>query len=330
MATQSSSQAGTKRRRERQPANVAFWLTAVWMLALVGAGVGLTIGGSVPDAFPFYALGSIALLAPLTLLVAWRAGQPNPAASSAHQIKQLVDSINTLVQEGGLSEGAKRVLHRREERELLRRAIEQDIADEDWDAAMVLVKELAEQFGYRVDAEEFRGRIERARLQTLDRNVVDSLGGLDELIRHRHWPEAYAEAARINRLYPESHRVERLRERVDQARVQYRQELERQFLIAAEGEELDSAMTLLKELDHYLTPTEAAPFQEVARGVISKQRDNLGVRFKLAVQDHMWQEAISVGERIIEEFPKSRMAQEVRDLLPTLQDRVAARTTQRA
>jgi len=330
MANQSSGQAGKGRRRERTPPNVAFWLTSVWLLALVGAGVGLTIGADVPASFPYFALGGVALLAPLTLLVAWRAGQPNPAASSAHHIRQLVSAINSLVQEGGLSEGAKRVLHRREERELLRRAIEQDIADEDWDAAMVLVKELAEQFGYRVDAEEFRGRIERARLQTLDRNVVDALAGLDELIRHRQWPEAYAEAARITRLYPESHRVENLRQRVDQARVQYRQELERQFLMAAEGDELDRAMELLKELDHYLTPTEAAPFQEVARGVITKQRDNLGVRFKLAVQDHMWQEAIAVGERIIEEFPKSRMAQEVRDMLPTLQDRVASRAAQRA
>src|SRR5690606_11575481 len=145
-----------------------------------------------------------------------------------------------------------------------------DIADEDWDAAMVLVKELAERFGYRADAEEFRNRVERARAQTLDRHVMDALAVLDEHIRLRRWPEAYAEAARITRLYPESHRVDGLRERVDDARSRYRKDLERRFLLAAEREQIDDAMTLLKELDLYLTPSEAAPFQEVARGVIGK------------------------------------------------------------
>jgi hypothetical protein len=58
--------------------------------------------------------------------------------------------------------------------------------------------------------------------------------------------------------------------------------------------------------------------------VISKSRENLGVRFKLMVQDHQWQDAIIVGEQIIAEFPNTRMAQEVRDLLPVLRERVAA------
>ena len=40
------------------------------------------------------------------------------------------------------------------------RAIEEDMATGEWDAAMVLVRELAERFGYRADAEEFRARIE--------------------------------------------------------------------------------------------------------------------------------------------------------------------------
>ena len=49
---------------------------------------------------------------------------------------------------------------------------------------------------------------------------------------------------------------------------------------------------LLKELDQYLSPDGGvSPLQEVARGCDrSKSRDNLGVRFKLMVQDHQWQE----------------------------------------
>lgn len=326
MAKQGKKSPGA-RGNDRAAAHVALWAVVIWFLALVGGAVALRTTGGFTQVEFFVVLAVIASLAPIGVLLAWRAGsQAASASSQTHQLRELVRAIDTMVQEGGLSEGAKRVLHRRQERELLRRAIEQDIADEDWDAAMVLVKELAERFGYRADAEEFRARVERARLQTLDRNVVESLAVLDDLIRHRQWPEAYAEAARITRLYPESHRVESLRARVDEARQRYQKDLERRFLLAAESEQLEGAMTLLKELDHYLTPTEAAPFQEVARGVIGKHRENLGVRFKLSVQDQLWAEAITTGEQIIEAYPNSRMAQEVRDLMPTLRERIAGRS----
>ena len=260
-------------------------------------------------------------IAPLTLLIA--RGRSRSSGGLDGHVQELTQAMQTMTQESGLSEGAKRVLHRRQERELLRRAIEQDITDQDWDAAMVLVKELAEEFGYRNDAEEFRTRIERARAQTQDTDVVNALAGLDEFIRTARWAEAYAEAARIQRLFPESHRVDGLRERVDHSRMRYRKELERRFLEAAQGERIDDAMDLLKELDQYLTSDEAGPLQEVARGVIGKSRDNLGVRFKLMVQDHQWGGAVEVGEQIISEFPNTKMAEEVRGLVDVLRERAA-------
>ncbi|MFM9957842.1 MAG: hypothetical protein ACKVZJ_07180 [Phycisphaerales bacterium] len=265
------------------------------------------------------AIACVLALMPISMIAAYRIGATSRVESN---ISDMARAIDRFTQEGGLSEGARRVIHRRSEREILRRAIEQDIQAEDWDAAMVLVKELAERFGYRHDAEEFRARIERVRAQTTDRRVVDALTRLDELIRGRQWAEAYAEAARVQRLYPESHRVHALRERVDEARAIYRKELERAFLIAAERERIEEAMELLKELDQYLTPTEAEPYKEVARGVIGKLKENLGVRFKLTVQDQRWEEAISVGERITHEFPNTRMAAEVRELMPKLREKI--------
>ena len=57
--------------------------------------------------------------------------------------------------------------------------------------------------------------------------------------------------------------------------------------------------------------------------MIGKQRDNLGVQFKLAIHDKEWTEAVRVGEGIIKEFPNSRMADEVRELLDLLRERAA-------
>ncbi|TVQ81337.1 MAG: hypothetical protein EA380_02015 [Phycisphaeraceae bacterium] len=303
--------------------SVPVWIivtyAVVFILSLTGIALGIAWGDDVAAS-----VGALGLLmglatAPIAVLLATRGGNGGDA-----DLRGLQDAIQSLSEQQALSEDARRVLNRREERELLRRAIEQDIQAHDYDAAMVLVKELAERFGYRADAEEFRERIEQTRAQTLDLKVVDAMAKLDELIRGARWAEAFAEAARIQRLYPESHRVEGLRERVDESRQRYRKHLERSFLVSAQREKIDEAMAILKELDQYLTPSEAEPFQEVARGVIGKSRENLGVRFKLMVQDHQWGDAVEVGERIIGEFPNTRMAQEVRELLPMLREKAAA------
>lgn len=313
----------TPPRYQPRRTNLAFYATAVWFCILIVVAMVMGMRPGVSPLWAVSAVGLVAIMMPVSLLLAWRVGEPGPASGAPDaSMRELIEAVKRQTEEGGLSEGAKRVIHRRRERELLRRAIEQDIHDSDWDAAMVLVKELAERFGYRSDAEEFRERIERVRAQTLDRSVIDALGGLDELLRRRQWPEAYAEAARIQRLYPDSHRVEGLRQRIDQERMSYRKELERRFLRAAESDHPEHAMDVLKELDVYLTPSEAAPFQEVARGVIEKVRDNLGARFKQAVQDHRWDDSVALGEQIATLFPNTRMAQEARDMLPTLRDKV--------
>jgi len=241
----------------------------------------------------------------------------------ADKVHDMSEAIHEMVNESGLSEAAKRVIHRRQERDLLCRAIEQDIIDHDWDAAMILVKELAERFGYRQEAEEFRVRIERGRAETYEEAVTSAIQRLDERIANKEWVGASEEAARIQRIYPDSPRVEGLRQRVDEAHNKYKLDLERRFLHAAQREDTEQAMQLLKELDHYLGEEEAARFREVARGVIGKARDNLGVRFKLLVQDKAWAEALTVGEESVKEFPNSRMAAEVRDMLDVLRERSA-------
>ncbi len=262
-------------------------------------------------------------LAPIALLLGRRGSSGESLGPILDSLDSLQRTLESTANEAGLSEAAKRVLHRKEERQLLRQAIEQDIAERDWDAAMILVKELAERFGYRADAEEFRARIERARAETLDREVLAAMETLDAHLAQKRWTEALREAERIIRVYPDSPRVDGLRERVVAARERYKQQLMRSFLEAAQRDQTDKAMELLRELDAYLTEAEAEPLREVARGVIGRARDNLGVRFKLLVQDRAWAEAVRTGEQIIEQFPNSRMASEVREVIDSLREKAA-------
>jgi hypothetical protein len=104
-------------------------------------------------------------------------------------------------------------------------------------------------------------------------------------------------------------------------RDDHKRELETRFLEAANRDDVEGAMALLKELDRYLGPEEAERLAEVAQGVVAGHRENLGVQFKLAVNDHRWAEAARTGEAIIEEFPNTKMADEVRSMIDVLRTR---------
>ncbi len=222
-----------------------------------------------------------------------------------------------------LSDTAKRIAYRSHDLNALRKAIREDIDRAEFDAALVLVQEMSQTFGYREEAEAFREQIMAARASDMDKKVHESIARLEDVLARHDFERAAQEAAKMQRLYPDSEEVRGLSARVAQAREQYKHQLEREFLAAAERDDVDRAMDLLKELDKYLTEREAAPFREVARGVIGKKRDNLGVQFKIAVHDREWTRAVNVGEQIIREFPNTRMADEVRGMLDLLRQRAA-------
>jgi hypothetical protein len=306
---------------EKSSSQAPIW-TAVIYASLIVVGLLLEFLGFDRESDFFRLVGILAILGVVLFAPAVWALRSAGTARDA-RTDRLVAALERLAQEQALSDDARRVLNRRHERSILCRAIEEDISREDWDAATVLVKELAERFGYRQEAEEFRQRIEQARSRTTEVKVSDAVRNLDALIVRRQWDEASAEAARITRVYAESPRVEGLRHRVERARSQYKADLERRFLHAAKDERAEEAHELLKELDGYLTEAEAEPYQELARGVIGKARENLGVQFKLAAQDRDWARAASVGERIIRDFPNTRMAEEIRAVIDGIRERAA-------
>jgi len=310
---------------EQQGVPIPYWTVAAYVGGAAIA-IGVIAQGAISLSWELGAIGALALVvviatAPIAFSLRSGVGRSQPSNALRREVADLSAQIARLGEMGALSDDARRVLNRKRERELLRKAIEEDITSEDWDAAMVLVKELAERFGYRVDAEEFRERIETARFQTVDRRVADAVSNVDRLITQLRWDEAFAEAGRVTRLHPDSPRVEGLRHRVEHARSRYKVDLERRFLHAAQAEQHDEALDLVKELDAYLTEDEAEPFREVARGVIGKARENLGVQFKLAVQDRDWRRALDAGERVLAEFPNTRMAAEIRDMIEGVRTR---------
>lgn len=301
-----------------QSGKTSWWLIAAATL-LAGA---IFLFGISTKSEPFSAAGALGLI--IALAAAGLLARPDRAqtpSSIENVLAGLRKEIQSMSQQASLSDDARRVLNRAAERDLLCQAIEEDIQREDWDAATVLCAELANRFGYREEAEQFRHRVSTGRTDSVERKLAKAISLLDELIVQHRWDDAFEDAARIARLFPESPRAKGLDARVETAREQYKIDLERRFLLTAEADRVEEAMQLLQQLDQYLTPEEAERLTEVARGVIGKARENLGVRFKLAVHDHRWDEARSVGTQIIEQFPNTRMAQEVRQLLGEIRQR---------
>lgn len=243
-----------------------------------------------------------------------------PAEAERQELTKLLQQVNDRLL---LSETAKRILYREHDLQAMRELIEQDIAGGNFDAAMALVKELTETYGQREEAEAYRDRIAAARHHIQKTRIAEAIRELDTITNRQEFDNALREAAKIQRLYPEAEEVKDLKQRVIDAREEYKHQLERKFLEVARAEDVDRALELLKELDQYLTESEAEPLREVARGVIGKKRDNLGVQFKMAVHDHEWLQAVNIGEQIVREFPNSRMAEEVRGMIDALRQRAA-------
>ena len=248
-----------------------------------------------------------------------------PVLEQAHVLeKETVETrdLLTLISERLLiSSAAKRIAYRDKDRAALRQAIEEDIDKCEFDAAITMVEEMSRTYGYRQEAEQLRERIESVRSQHADHGMQASRQRLDAIIDTHDWDRALAESDKMARLYPQSEAAKHLRQHVVDAREHFKHQLERRFLEAAERDDVETALDVLKELDQYLSEREAEPLRETARGVIGKKRQNLGVRYKMAVHDHDFTDALRVAKQIIRDFPNTKMAFEVRSHMDALHQR---------
>lgn len=232
----------------------------------------------------------------------------------------LLRSINDRMM---ISDTAKRIAFRERDQETLHQVIRQEMNKGNLDIALSLADEMARTAGYEHEGKEIQRQIIAARADKVDRKVLEAISIFEQMLSRHEWDDALTESHQLQQTFPNSSRVKHLTERVREAREQHKKDLERQFLEAARRDDVETAMELLTELDHYMTEKEAAPLLEVARGVIGKKRQNLGVQFKLAVADHEWIDALHVGEQIIADFPNTKMADEVHSMMELLKERAA-------
>jgi len=221
-----------------------------------------------------------------------------------------------------ISDAAKEVVYRDRDRQLMKNAIQEDIDKKDWQAAYQLLEQMQSRFGYSREAAGFRQLIDSERAQAVKAAIEQTCLQVDNLCAGLNWSEAQTLLDGLAKQFPKEPEVVRMaQEIVSQKRAEHKTRLLASWNEAVQNDEVDRGIELLRQLDQYLTPSEAAALEESARGVFRAKLQNLGVKFSIAVTERNWSAALQVGRQIISEFPNSRMAEEVRSKLDILQQR---------
>ncbi len=317
----------------------------VWMFLIGVIGAVLIITGAIAlfrggNAGALHLEAFVLILAGLLVLFVAAAGDALAALrlrASAdaswryEQLRNILDNhrqlLETISESTSLSDAIKQIAYRHKEREALHHAIHEDIDKHDYEAAYWLVTEMEKRFGRQPETTQFREAIDAGRRHALDREVQGALDRFEQLLQGGDWAGCRDELARLQRRYPDHPAVRQLPEKIQLARETRKRELLERWKEAVAKDDVDAGVTLLKQLDQYLTPGEAEGYKEIARDVFKKQLQQLGVQFSLHVSDHNWSEALRIGRQITEEFPNTRIAAEVRERMLALQEKAAQPAT---
>lgn len=222
-----------------------------------------------------------------------------------------------------LSEAARSISHRAKERTVLRLAINDEIVRGDWEAAYALVEQLEARHGYKNEAARLRAELDQSRQLSREHKVHDAVEAIKSHMEAHDWDRARREMDQLVATFPENTEIRELPRLFARKRDEHKRRLLKAWDESVQRNEIDRGIMILKELDQFLTPNEAAALRESARGVFRAKLHNLGVQFSLAVTESQWQEALRIGKQIVDEFPNTRMAAEVKERIPVLTKRAA-------
>jgi hypothetical protein len=314
-----------------------FGIAFLAVLAALAAGVVLLRHGDAPlssiaTGTAFLAagyLGLIAILVTLPIALDLAAARRSSLRHQAEFMTTLTDRLegisilmNLISEQQLLSDRAKAVAFREKDHDALHRAVVEEIGRQNWEMAGLLANDIETQFGFKQEADAFRAEIMGRQNELQRLQLADMLAPVDRHIQAEAWGTALQEAQQIMERFPNDPQCQRLPEEIESRRQQRKQQLRQSWQDAIDRHDVDGSIEILKRLDLYLTPAEAESMQEIARNVFKEKREALRIRFSLAVKEQRIGDAIRLGEEIMTDFPNTRMAQEVRDMMDALRQRL--------
>jgi hypothetical protein len=310
-------------------AHIGWIFAAALLLALVIFGAGVYLAATRHD-WTVLAAGSVSIV--LTL-VGWPIAVSSNTASVDRSIEthlvpviakfdQIIAALMLVSDQQLISDRAKQIAFRERDRDAFRRAIHEDVAKKDYDAALALVEAMRTEFGTKEEVDQLKAEIAARRDDSMRRKLDDAIAVVENHVDQEQWQVAFREAERLKKEFPDQVRVQMLPQEIETVRQNVKKNLLTRWNDHVKAKNVDDAIFVLRKLDLYVTPQEAAGLEEDARMIFKEKLAKLRVDFTAAVQGHHWREAKKLAEVVMSDFPNTQMAKEVRDMMPTLEDRL--------
>ncbi|MHC4855170.1 MAG: hypothetical protein ACYS72_02055 [Planctomycetota bacterium] len=220
-----------------------------------------------------------------------------------------------------LSDTAKEVVFRDSEQMELGEAALTKLHQHDFEAADSMIEAMAEYPKYKALADRLKRMSEKYRSATEDGRVNQIIAHIEDLFDKKLWGQAVTQIENLTKMFPYSEKAKTMPASLRERKDLQKRTLLAEWDLAVREKNTDRGLEILKELDLYLTPAEALALQESASTVFKTKLHNLGVEFSVAVAEQNWKRALETGRDIVQSFPNSRMAAEIRSKLDILQER---------
>jgi len=275
-------------------------------------------------------LGILALLIPVLIMLAKMSKILNAATETSSKLDKIASHLEKnhsilkqINQNTRLSEAARAVAFRDTDKQALREVVFDKLQQQDFDATYKIIDEIAQCTEYQELANQLRIEADKYRDATDQERINQVIAHIEKLLDSYQWAKASAQIERLIKDYPNSEKAKAMRQRLVDKKEERKKVLLTAWDDAVKRQATDRSLEILRELDMYLTPNEGLALQEAARDVFRTKLHNLGVQFSLAVSGKQWADALQIGQQIIRDFPNSRMAEEIRERMDVLRQKVA-------
>lgn len=240
----------------------------------------------------------------------------------AGTLDKQISILKQINQNTRLSEAAKAIACRDADRRALREAVFDKLQQQDFDTTYEIIEEIASTTIYQQLAEQLRAEADKYRDATDSERVNQVIAHIEKLFESYEWAKASSLIERLIKAQPKSEKSSQMRQRLLDKKQDRKKILLAAWDDAVKREATNRSLEILRELDQYLTPNEGLALQEAARDVFRNKLHSLGVQFSLAVSGKQWARAVATGQQIVRDFPNSRMAEEIRERMEILRQKV--------
>ncbi len=217
-----------------------------------------------------------------------------------------------------LSETAKQIAYRDADWEGLRETVLEKLHKNEFELTYTLIDSISKRQEYKQLADQLKQKADNYKNLNQEERAKQVIDYIENLMASYQWTKASEQIDRLIKAFPDSEKAQNMPNVLMERKDTRKKELLAQWDESVKRQETDRSLTILKELDLYLTPSEGLALQESAKDAFRTKLHNLGVKFSIAIADKNWPEAVSTGEEIMREFPNSRMAVEIQAKIEVL------------